>query len=172
MSFLSKFKALLGLASVQLTDGQGAAISAEKEAEIANSLEFHSLIEGEMQEVIKAQAENTKSMTAQLSDLKEKQAAFEAAIQSKIDAISAEIEALGTVAVSQHEVIQAAAPVAKVEAVESKIVKIANAINAMKGLPLVEANEEDESLNSMGAESNAGVKTIADLKNIFYNKKA
>jgi len=146
MSIFQKLKAFLGLANVQLTDAQGAAITAERESELANSLEFHALLEGELKDVVASQAGFIATQAKAIAD---SQANYEAIakqvaeLAAKIETTADNVNTLADVAQKQSENLQAKAETAKVAQVDSKIGELAKKLNAMLGEPLVESKEAD-----------------------------
>jgi uncharacterized protein YceH (UPF0502 family) len=146
MSIFQKLKAFLGLADVQLTDAQGAAITAEREAELANSLEFHALLEGELKDVVASQAGLIATQAKAIAD---SQANYEAVakkvaeLAAKIETTADNVNTLADVAQKQSENLQAKAETAKVAQVDTKIGELAKKLNAMLGKPLVESKEAD-----------------------------
>jgi len=153
MSIFQKLKAFLGLADVQLTDAQGAAITAERETELANSLEFHALLEGEFKDVVASQAGVIASQAKVIAEnqirnegidktIAELTAKIES-VATKADAAVANIDALAEVAQKQANNLQEKAEAAKVDKVDSKIGDLAKKLNAMLGKPLVESKEAD-----------------------------
>ena len=143
MSIFNKFKALLGLGGAQITDAQGASLTAEKEAEIANSVELHALLEGELQAVIKTQAANIASYNAAIESLN----AAQADLSAKVATILADIEALGSIAEAQANAVSTKADAANVE---SKIKSLAQKLNTISGAPLVKNTEEDSDIELTG----------------------
>ena len=146
MSIFQKLKAFLGLANVQLTDAQGAAITEERESELANSLEFHALLEGELKDVVASQAGLIATQAKAIAD---SQANYEAVakqvaeLAAKIETTAANVSLLTDVAQKQSENLQAKAETAKVAQVDSKIGELAKKLNAMLGKPLVESKDAD-----------------------------
>lgn len=146
MSIFNKFKALLGLGGAQITDAQGAALTAEKEAEIANSVELHALLEGELQAVIKTQAANIASYNSAIESLN----AAQADLSAKVATILADIEALGSIAEAQANAVSTKADATNVANVESKIKTLAQRLNTISGAPLVKNTEEDGDIELTG----------------------
>lgn len=143
MSIFNKFKALLGLGGAQITDAQGAALTAEKEAEIANSVELHALLEGELQAVIKTQAANIVSYNAAIESLN----AAQSNLAAKVESMLADIDALGSIAEAQATAVSTKADAANVE---SKIKSLAQKLNTISGAPLVKNTEEDSDIELTG----------------------
>jgi hypothetical protein len=172
MSIFQKLKAFLGLANVQLTDAQGAAITEERESELANSLEFHALLEGELKDVVASQAGLIATQAKAIAD---SQANYEAVVKqvaelaAKIETTAADVDVLATVAQNQAEHLQAKAEAAKVEKVDTKIGELAKKLNAMLGKPLVESKEADaEAEFATGKISDAAkLSTIADVRSML-----
>ena len=143
MSIFNKFKVLLGLGGAQITDAQGAALTAEKEAEIANSVELHALLEGELQAVIKTQAANIVSYNAAIESLN----AAQSNLAAKVESMLADIDALGSIAEAQATAVSTKADAANVE---SKIKSLAQKLNTISGAPLVKNTEEDSDIELTG----------------------
>lgn len=143
MSIFNKFKALLGLGGAQITDAQGASLTAEKEAEIANSVELHALLEGELQAVIKTQAANIASYNAAIESLN----AAQSNLAAKVESMLADIDALGSIAEAQATAVSTKADAANVE---SKIKSLAQKLNTISGAPLVKNTEEDSDIELTG----------------------
>lgn len=179
MSIFQKLKAFLGLADVQLTDAQGAAITAERETELANSLEFHALLEGELKDVVASQAGVIASQAKVIAD---NQARYEgidktiAELTAKIESVAinastaiAAVNTLADVAQSQANDLQQKAEVKSVAQIDGKIGDIAKKLNAMLGKPLVETKEADaETGMATGKISEAAkLANIADVRNML-----
>lgn len=179
MSIFQKLKAFLGLADVQLTDAQGAAITAERETELANSLEFHALLEGEFKDVVASQAGVIASQAKVIADSQIRNESIDKTIAeltakiesvaTKADAAVANIDALAEVAQKQANNLQEKAEAAKVDKVDSKIGDLAKKLNAMLGKPLVETKEADaEAGMATGKISDAAkLSTVADVRNML-----
>jgi hypothetical protein len=153
MSIFQKLKAFLGLADVQLTDAQGAAITAERETELANSLEFHALLEGEFKDVVASQAGVIASQAKVIAENQIRNEGIDktiAELTAKIESVAAKaetaaahIDTLAEVAQKQANSLQEKAEAAKVDKVDGKIGDLAKKLNAMLGKPLVESKEAD-----------------------------
>jgi len=153
MSIFQKLKAFLGLADVQLTDAQGAAITAERETELANSLEFHALIDGELKDVVASQAGVIASQGKVIADAQIRYESIDktiAELTAKIEAVAekadtaiSHVDTLAAVAQKQSENLQEKAEVKSVAQIDGKIGDIAKKLNAMLGKPLVESKEAD-----------------------------
>lgn len=155
MTFYEKIKAFLGLGGVILADATGAAITAEKEAELANSLEFSALLEGELKGIAVEQAGIIASQKTEL-----------AANAAQVSALAVTVKELAVQVKAQGEVLSAVAQTTKeaqaaaVKA-ESRVGEIAAVVNKQLGAPLVKATEEDGRNELAGGKVTAQeVKTI------------
>jgi hypothetical protein len=148
MNFFEKIKSLFGLGGVILADATGAAITAEKEAEFTNSLEFRDLLEGEFGAIAATQA---STIAAQKTDLTDTQAQL-AALVTKVEALDAKLQVvLVDVANAQSNTIKA----------EARIKELATTLNAQLGTPLVKQVESDANAQMLtGAPTAEEVVTI------------
>jgi hypothetical protein len=172
MSIFQKLKAFLGLANVQLTDAQGAAITEERESELANSLEFHALLEGELKDVVASQAGLIATQAKAIADNEANYKAITnqvAELAAKIETTAANVDTLADIAQKQVENLQTKAEAKAVVQVDSKIGDIAKKLNAMLGKPLVESKEADaEAEFATGKISDAAkLSTIADVRSML-----
>jgi len=143
MTFFEKIKAFFTGAGVQLTTQQGEELTPTMEAQLENSIEFQALIQKEQSDVIATQAQV-------IAEISERIAKIEAAQNANLETIAA-------MGVEFQNAIKAN---------EQKSTEVAQAINKMKGAPLVEPTVEDPSSESMQAPKQQPVtwRTIATQK--------
>ena len=161
MTFYEKIKAFLGLGGVILADATGAAITAEKEAELANSLEFSALLEGELKGIAVEQAGIIASQKTELAANAAQVSALAVTVKELAAQVAAQGEVLNAVAQTTKEAQAAAAKA------ESRVGEVAAVVNNKLGLPLVKPTEEDGRNELAG-----GKQTVQEIKTIDAYLKA
>lgn len=142
MSFFNKILAFFGAAGAQVVSNEGKPLSADEQANLANSLEFNALLQDEQQAVIakqnseiSAQNATIKTLVEQVKAQGEKFAALEASTVNALKAID--------------------------EKAAAKSAAVAQEVNKLKGAPIVGNDaEQDANNNLLGDNATANVVTM------------
>lgn len=137
MSFFQKIMSFFGAAGAQVVSQAGEPLTADEQANLANSIEFNSLLQDEQQAIIAKQAND---ISTQNKTIAAQNAAIEANVKAIAD-LSAKFAALEATTVEAIATLGAN--------VAAKVTTVAQDLNKIKGAPIVQTNGEQDPNNNL-----------------------
>lgn len=137
MSFFQKIMSFFGAAGAQVVSQAGEPLTAVEQENLANSIEFHSLLQDEQQAIIAKQAQDisaqNKAIASQAIAIKTLSDAVEAQSAKNADWERMIVEAMQ--AFNQN--------------VTAKVEAVAQGVNKLKGAPILQTTAEQDPNNEM-----------------------